>query len=224
MDDDRHHSLELRPFRHDDGPAVMSFVRTDEDAAAWASLEEVPDEALLARWHADPDVHAFTLFVDGVPAGYGEVWVDRAEDETELARIVIDPARRGRGLGRQLTRLLAAEAARHGLEEMWLRVVPGTLPPFRVTALRASSGSPPSWRPGSTSASGGRTSGCTSGDAQPSRRATSPGAGKRPVSRFENTVTPSTITSNWDSAPASTAASTPCSAFSSDATRAASSS
>lgn len=125
MDDDRHQSLELRPFRQDDGPAVVSFIRTDEDAAAWASLEEVPEEALLARWHADPDVHAFTLFGDGVPAGYGEVWVDRAEDETELARIVIDPARRGRGLGRQLTRLLAAEAARHRLEETWLRVVPG---------------------------------------------------------------------------------------------------
>jgi ribosomal protein S18 acetylase RimI-like enzyme len=125
MDDDRHHSLELRPFRQDDGPAVMSFIRTAEDAANWASLEEVPEEALLARWHADPDVHAFTLVVDGVPAGYGEIWVDGAEDETELARIVIDPARRCRGLGRQLTRLLAAEAARHGLAETWLRVVPG---------------------------------------------------------------------------------------------------
>ena len=109
MDDDRHQSLELRPFRQDDGPAVVSFIRTDEDAAAWASLEEVPEEALLARWHADPDVHAFTLFGDGVPAGYGEVWVDRAEDETELARIVIDPARRGRA-----ARSTADAAARGG--------------------------------------------------------------------------------------------------------------
>ena len=122
---DRDHVLELRPFRPEDGSAIVSFIRTADDAATWASLDDVPaDAALLARWHEDADVHPFTFLVNGVLVGYGEVWVDRAENETELARIVIDPGRRGRGLGRQLTRLLAAEAARHGLAETWLRVVP----------------------------------------------------------------------------------------------------
>jgi ribosomal protein S18 acetylase RimI-like enzyme len=125
MGDERNHSLELRQFQPDDGPVVISFLSTAQDAAAWASLDEVPvDATVLARWHEDDDVHAFMLLVDGVPAGYGEIWVDEPEDETELARIVIDPARRGRGLGRKLVRLLSTEAARHGLAETWLRVVP----------------------------------------------------------------------------------------------------
>jgi [ribosomal protein S18]-alanine N-acetyltransferase len=48
------------------------------------------------------------------PAGYGDVWADPVEHEAELARIVVDPARRGAGLGRRLVSLLADEARRVG--------------------------------------------------------------------------------------------------------------
>ena len=117
--------LRLRPFDPDDGTAVVSFVRSDEEAGLWASLDAAPpDAALLRRWHAEADVHPFTLLADEQPVGYGEIWIDRDEDEAELARIVIAHEWRGRGLGRELTRLLAVEAASHGLAETWLRVVP----------------------------------------------------------------------------------------------------
>jgi ribosomal protein S18 acetylase RimI-like enzyme len=64
--------------------------------------------------------------------GYGEVWVDREEDEAELARLVIAPALRGQGLGRALTRALADEAHRRGFADVWLRVVPDNAPARRA--------------------------------------------------------------------------------------------
>jgi ribosomal protein S18 acetylase RimI-like enzyme len=55
---------------------------------------------------------------------YGEVWHDGVAGEAELARILVAPEERGRGVGRALTRLLAAEARAAGFDEVWLRVVP----------------------------------------------------------------------------------------------------
>jgi len=68
-----------------------------------AALDHLPTLADLARWHAEPDVVPFALELDdGEVVGYGELWEDREEDEAELARLVVDPARRGRGHGRAL--------------------------------------------------------------------------------------------------------------------------
>lgn len=117
--------MELSPFAQADAPAVVGWVRTDEEADAWASLRL--DDVSVARfeaWHADADVHPFVLRDEGRVCGYGEVWTDDEEGETELARIVVDSQCRGRGLGRRLTQLLAAEARRLGFDDVWLRVVP----------------------------------------------------------------------------------------------------
>lgn len=43
---------------------------------------------------------------------YGELWVDAGEREVELARLLVAPAHRGRGIGRRLTRLLVERARR----------------------------------------------------------------------------------------------------------------
>jgi [ribosomal protein S18]-alanine N-acetyltransferase len=56
--------------------------------------------------------------------GYGELWVDPEEDEVELARLIVDPARRGRGLGKQLTYELMAKAAEAELATTMLRTTP----------------------------------------------------------------------------------------------------
>ena len=74
------------------------------------------------------------LEVDGSAVGYGEVWEDPDEDEAELARLIVDPARRGRGVGRTLAAALLAEARRLGWSDVWLRVVPGNEPAIRAYA------------------------------------------------------------------------------------------
>jgi ribosomal protein S18 acetylase RimI-like enzyme len=56
--------------------------------------------------------------------GYGELWLDTEEDEVELARIVVAPEARGRGLGRALVRGLLAEARLSGMADVFMRVHP----------------------------------------------------------------------------------------------------
>lgn len=117
--------VECAAFARADAEVIASWIRSDEEADAWASVrrEEVSVER-FDEWHADPDVHAFVVRSTGRVCGYGEVWADPEEGEAELARIVVDPQWRGRGVGRRLTGLLAAEAARLGFDTVWLRVVP----------------------------------------------------------------------------------------------------
>ncbi|MDO9456666.1 GNAT family N-acetyltransferase [Nocardioides sp.] len=97
----------LRPARGDDVATI----------AAWHPMEA----AGVRAWWADPDVRPWVLEVDGAPVGYGELWLDAAEDEVELARLIVPEPLRGRGHGGRLTVLLTAEAATTGLATTMLR-------------------------------------------------------------------------------------------------------
>ena len=81
--------------------------------------------SVVSAWHADPGVRPFVLVRSGVLLGYGEVWIDEEEREVELARIIVRPERRGRGLGRLLVRLLLEQAAQTGYQTAFVRVAPG---------------------------------------------------------------------------------------------------
>ncbi len=96
---------------------------THEDVemiAAWHPME--PAEVLT--WWEDDEVLAWALEVDGTACAYGELWLDPAEDEVELARLIVPEGLRGSGLGGLLTRLLTAEAATTGLATTMLRTTP----------------------------------------------------------------------------------------------------
>jgi ribosomal protein S18 acetylase RimI-like enzyme len=104
---------------------IASWAADAAELDAWASLTpEQAGPAVFERWHAEPSVHAFVLWRDREPCGYGEVWEDDAEAEAELARIIIDPAVRGQGASRALTGLLVEQARGLGYEQIWLRVEP----------------------------------------------------------------------------------------------------
>lgn len=56
------------------------------------------------------------------PLGFGQFWANR-EGETHLGRIIVAPGHRGRGLGKQMCRLLMQEAiAGTGVDVLTLRV------------------------------------------------------------------------------------------------------
>jgi ribosomal protein S18 acetylase RimI-like enzyme len=124
-------TLTLVPFRPEHASELTGWVRSVDEASRWASLDHLPTLEDLERWHRQPYATPFVLVSGTTVVGYGEVWddgeEDRKEDEAELARLVIDPSRRGRGLGRALTRALADEAWRRGVAEVWLRVVEDNL-------------------------------------------------------------------------------------------------
>jgi [ribosomal protein S18]-alanine N-acetyltransferase len=116
---------ELRRFDPACAPLVSAWIRTSEEAEAWASLTgNAVTPELFARWHADDDVHPFLLYENELPVGYGELWSDDGAREVELARLVVAPDERGRGLGSELAAMLCAEARRRFPYQVWLRVVP----------------------------------------------------------------------------------------------------
>ena len=86
----------------------------------------------------EADVDAFLLVdPDDEPIAYGETWFDADAGEVELARLIVAPSLRGRGIGRLLARRLADHArdAHPGLALIALRLLPGN-----ETALRAYAG------------------------------------------------------------------------------------
>lgn len=99
---------------------------TSLDADTIAGWHPIPPDQVLAWW-ADAEVEVVPRVMVGSErqlVAYGELWLDPAEDEVELARLIVAPELRGRGLGRQLTRILAAKAAATGLATTFLRVEP----------------------------------------------------------------------------------------------------
>jgi RimJ/RimL family protein N-acetyltransferase len=116
----------LREFRGSDAREVARWSGSPDEVRRWAGSDPgwPVDVAVFGRWHADPDVGPYVICDGEEPIGYGEVWVDEPEREVELARIIVSPNQRGRGVGRRLVRLLLERAALAGLPDAYVRVVP----------------------------------------------------------------------------------------------------
>jgi [ribosomal protein S18]-alanine N-acetyltransferase len=117
----------LTAFQKEDAPEIVRWAQSLEEARAWAgaTLQRLPDETQLMLWHSDPSVHPFVLRRRGAPVAYGELWVDEQEQEIEIARIIVAPSMRNRGVGRRLVTLLVDGASSRGLEHAFVRAVPG---------------------------------------------------------------------------------------------------
>ena len=77
----------------------------------WCGYHDGPvPAATVAGWSTEDGVRAFGFYDDDVLVAYGETWVDDDEGEVELARLIVDPARRGQGIGRDLVTDLTAHA------------------------------------------------------------------------------------------------------------------
>ena len=68
---------------------------------------------MVAGWSERPDVEAFVLTEDDRVVAYGEIWIDAAEQEVELAHLIVDPRRRDEGFGGRLVAELVHQARRH---------------------------------------------------------------------------------------------------------------
>jgi ribosomal protein S18 acetylase RimI-like enzyme len=119
-------SESLRGFRGSDAREIARWPGSPDEVRRWAGGDPgwPVDVAVFGRWHADSDVRPYIVLDGEEPVGYGEIWVDEPEREVELARIIVSPERRGRGVGRRLVRLLLVRAALFGLPDAFVRVVP----------------------------------------------------------------------------------------------------
>ena len=120
--------MPLLPFLPADAGLVASWAVGDEVVRAWCAVEgdAVPAD-VVAGWSTADDVEAYVLEdPDDGPIAYGELWLDDDEGEVELARLLVAPERRGRGIGRALVAALVEQARRAhpGLPDVILRVRP----------------------------------------------------------------------------------------------------
>ena len=122
-------SSRLVPAQDEHAGVVAGWSRSADEARRWCSAAEHPFPPERVRgWWAGNDVRPWVL-VEGAeaePVGYGELWLD--DEEVELARLIVDPARRRSGLGRALVAQLVAVASATGLAGCLLRVVPDNEP------------------------------------------------------------------------------------------------
>ncbi|WP_448321204.1 GNAT family N-acetyltransferase [Streptomyces sp. CO7] len=118
--------MELAPFAPAHAATVAGWPASAEEVVMWCGRREFPVPArTVADWQEDQDVRAYVLVDGGGQAvGYGELWLDAEEDEVELARIIVAPGHRGKGLGRTLARGLLAHALATGHADVFLRVHP----------------------------------------------------------------------------------------------------
>jgi [ribosomal protein S18]-alanine N-acetyltransferase len=118
--------LALGDFRQEYAATVVGWVQSAGESLAWASVPFLRlGPEILDEWHAQPGVVPCVGLLDGELCAYGQVWEDHAEEEAELARVIVAPEARGRGVGREFVRLLAAEARRRGFRSIVTRVVRG---------------------------------------------------------------------------------------------------
>jgi len=104
--------VRLQTFDPVHAELVASWAVGDEVVRAWCAVEvdRVPAD-VVAGWSRADDVEAFLLGDDaGLLLAYGELWLDDEEGEVELARLLVAPEHRGRGVGRALTRALSRRA------------------------------------------------------------------------------------------------------------------
>jgi ribosomal protein S18 acetylase RimI-like enzyme len=126
--------MELRPFSSGRAALVASWAATAREATLWCGHTDglVPTEKVLA-WATEDGVRPFGLFDSEELVGYGELWLDDEEHEVELARLIVDPRRRGQGLGRALVTGLTRLAREH-YPQVFLRVHPDNAAALRCYA------------------------------------------------------------------------------------------
>ena len=127
-------ALRLHPFSADSADVVSGWAQTNEEVLMWCGLPAAPVPAeQINAWAGEDWVQPFGLYRDERLVAYGELWVDDDEAGVELARLIVDPAERGQGLGRRLASGLA-DLARSRYPLVFLRVHPDNIPAQRCYA------------------------------------------------------------------------------------------
>jgi len=111
----------LVPFDLTFAEPVADWARASGRLAPWTDLPSVETFRDALR---DPSVAPFVMLQEDRPVGYGELWTESDPEETELARIIVDPALRRRGIGTALVRGLIAVACSRLDAPIWVRVLP----------------------------------------------------------------------------------------------------
>jgi ribosomal protein S18 acetylase RimI-like enzyme len=115
--------MEIRRIEPADRAALEGFLVRIPDADRTFLKEDVGDPAVVAAWARPGDAHSIAV-ADGAVLGYMAViplhgWSSHVGE----VRIVVDPDRRGRGVGRALARHAVVEATALGFAKLVVEVI-----------------------------------------------------------------------------------------------------
>jgi ribosomal protein S18 acetylase RimI-like enzyme len=126
--------MELREFEAVHTAVVAGWATSAEEVGLLAGRAEYPFPVeLVDDWRkVGDDIRPYLYFDGARPIGYAELWLDADEDEVELARIILAPDVRGKGLGPVFVRALLGPALDSGYSDVFLRVRPDNVPAIRT--------------------------------------------------------------------------------------------
>jgi GNAT superfamily N-acetyltransferase len=103
--------MTLRPFDDTrDRPLLRAWL-ADPHSARWITCHEgALTEADLDAWQRQTDATRWVYEAAGGPVAYGELHTHRAVPYVRVARVLVDPARRGEGRGKALAAALGEQA------------------------------------------------------------------------------------------------------------------
>lgn len=104
--------MEMVPFEASMCGEIASWPIDPAECVAWCSAGVVTGDDVVA-WSNEPGTEAWAIVEQGVPVAFGEIWVDDEEHEVELAHLIVEPTRRGDGIGRSLVKMLTTRGLEH---------------------------------------------------------------------------------------------------------------
>ena len=115
--------MNIRPIEPADAPALEAFFRRIPEGDQTFFKEDVLDPETVKSW-ANDRAHRSLAVDDGAVLGYfallpGVGWSSHVGE----LRLVVDPARRRKGVGRELARKALVDAIRLGLRKIVVEVV-----------------------------------------------------------------------------------------------------
>jgi ribosomal protein S18 acetylase RimI-like enzyme len=115
--------MEIRPLEASDRAAVEQFLQRLPEGDRTFFKEDVGDPEVVAAWSRPGATRSLAVEGDAVLGYVGVVPLQGWSSHVGEVRVIVDPQRRGRGIGRALTRHAILEALELGLTKMVVEVV-----------------------------------------------------------------------------------------------------
>src|SRR4051794_5025294 len=115
--------MEFRPIAERDETALQRFFARIPEADRTFLKEDVDDAALVAAWARPGSARTIALEADEVLGSVAVVPLHGWSSHVGEVRLVVDPAARGRGIGRELARHAVHDAVDLGLAKLVVEVI-----------------------------------------------------------------------------------------------------
>jgi ribosomal protein S18 acetylase RimI-like enzyme len=120
--------MEIRRLESDDREILARFLERVPEGDRTFFKEDVGDRDVVEAWLRPGPARAIAVDDGQVVGSLAVVPLHGWSSHVGEVRLIVDPARRGRGIGRTLARRAVVEALELGLEKMVVEVIAGQEP------------------------------------------------------------------------------------------------